>query len=222
MINKLFKDKKKRYRNLVLILLPFVILMGIFGFAAFKSAKGISNNVGGEVAFSNSIDTMDYHLRANATDYQKELFKELDQAVKDKDKEKIAECVAKNYIADFYTWTNKSGSYDVGGMYYVYSPNKGNIVAQARSQFYKYLSTYIKEYGSENLLEVIEVTAEGGKSNNSYTLNDKSYDMYYYVCDFKYNDSTKLNLSDFDTHLYISVIENEDGRFEIVQCYGDH
>ena len=47
MINKLFKDKKKRYRNLVLILLPFVILMGIFGFAAFKSAKGISNNVGG-------------------------------------------------------------------------------------------------------------------------------------------------------------------------------
>ena len=77
MINKLFKDKKKRYLNLVLILLPFVILMGIFGFAAFKSAKGISNNVGGEVAFSNSIDTMDYHLRANATDYQKELFKEL-------------------------------------------------------------------------------------------------------------------------------------------------
>lgn len=221
MINKLFKDKKKRYLNLVLILLPFVILMGIFGFAAFKSAKGISNNVGGEVAFSNSIDTMDYHLRANATDYQKELFKELDQAVKDKDKEKIAECVAKNYIADFYTWTNKSGSYDVGGMYYVYSPNKGNIVAQARAQFYKYLSTYIKEYGSENLLEVIEVTAEGGNNGKKYELDGKTYDLYFYTCDFKYNENTKLNLNEFNTKLYMSIIENEDGRFEIVQCYGN-
>lgn len=221
MINKLFKDKKKRYLNLILILLPFVILMGIFGFAVFKSAKGISNNVGGEVAFSNSIDTMDYHLRANATDYQKELFKELDQAVKDGDKEKIAECVAKNYIADFYTWTNKSGSYDVGGMYYVYSPSKVNIIVQARDQFYKYLSTYIKEYGSENLLEVIEVSAEGGKSDSTYSVNDKTYEMYYFECNFKYNENTKLNLNDFITKLYLTVIENEDGRFEIVQCYGD-
>ena len=221
MINKLFKDKKKRYRNLVLILLPFVILMGIFGFAAFKSAKGISNNVGGEVAFSNSIDTMDYHLRANATDYQKELFKELDQAVKEKDKEKIAECVAKNYIADFYTWTNKSGSYDVGGMYYVYSPNKGNIVAQARAQFYKYLSTYIKEYGSENLLEVTEVTAEGQKSNSLYTINEKSYEMYTFTCNFKYNENTKLDLDDYTTKIYLTIIENDNGRFEIVQSYGD-
>ena len=48
------------------------------------------------------------------------------------------------------------------------------------------------------------------------------YRSYYYVCDFKYNSNTKLDLNDFDTHLYISIIENEDGRFEIVQCYGDH
>lgn len=220
MINKLFKNKKNRYRNLLLVLLPFILLIGFFGFTAFKSAKNLGGANGG-TTFSNSIDSMDYHLRANATDYQKDLFKELNEAVKAQDKEKIAEAVVKNYVADFYTWTNKGGSYDVGGMYYVYSPSKSNIVAEVRDKFYKYVSSYIEEYGSENLLEVENINITGGKSNTNYEFNGKVYDSYFFTCEWTYKDNDKFDTSKFVTKQYFNVIENEDGRFEIVQAYGD-
>ena len=51
-----------------------------------------------------------YVLRANATDYQKELFEELKNDFEhedETDEAKIACDIAMNYVADFYTWTNK-------------------------------------------------------------------------------------------------------------------
>lgn len=221
MLNKLFKDKKTRYRNLVIVLLPFIILMFVFGFTAYKSVSGIIGKGGEKVTFSNSIDSMDYHLRANATKLQKDLFSELSDTVKAGDKEKIAELVVKNYVADFYTWTNKNGIYDVGGMYYVYSPSKTNILVQARDTFYKYMSYYANEYGQENLLEVTSVEAEGGLADEKYEYEGKKYDKYYFVCNWTYSQNDKFDTSDFVTKNYITVIENEDGRFEIVEAYGD-
>lgn len=221
MISKLFKNKKKRYVNLLLVLLPFIILIGGFGYMAVNSAKNIVSGSDGTPTFSNSIDTMDYHLRANATSYQKELFKELSQAVLDEDDEITASYVVKNFVADYYTWTNKSGSYDIGGMYYVYSPSKVNIIIQSRDTFYRYLSMYIREYGSDDLLEVTEVITEGGVAEKQYTYEGKTYDTYFYTCNWKYKETEKFDKSNFITKAYFTVIKNGDGRFEIVQSFGD-
>ena len=219
MLNKLFKNKKTRYRNLILVLLPFVILMFIFGFTAFKSAKNISG-VPGENAFSDSIDSMDYHLRSNATAYQKELFKELNQSIKDGDKVEIAKKVVQNFVADFYTWTNKSGTYDIGGMYYVYSPGKGSIYYEARDGFYKYLSNYIEEYGQENLLEVESMEIVGGYLKQT-EIDGINYDLYTYLVNWEYKENSKFDTSDFVSEAYFNVIENQDGRFEIIESFGE-
>lgn len=236
-MKKLFKNPKTRTRNLILVILPFVILAGICGFITFKSIKSMSNNASGTSteAYKDSIDSMDYHLRSNATKLQTELFKELSKAVDSGDKSEIAKLVAENYVADFYTWTNKDGTYDIGGMYYVYSPQKTNIYTQARNTYYRYLTYYINTYGSENLLEVDSIDAEVDTNSNSYEYDGKTYTSYFVTCTWTYkNEDTfkDLNLQGYPDSVeedrrtfvkkeYFLIIEKEDGRFEIVQAYGD-
>ncbi len=236
-MKKLFKNPKTRTRNLILVILPFVILAGICGFITFKSIKSMSNNASGTSteAYKDSIDSMDYHLRSNATKLQTELFKELTKAVDSGDKFEIAKLVAENYVADFYTWTNKDGTYDIGGMYYVYSPQKTTIYAQARNTYYRYLTYYINTYGSENLLEVDSIDAEVDTNSNTYEYDGKTYTSYFVTCTWTYKnedtfkdlnlqgyaDSVEEDMRTFVNKEYFLIIENEDGRFEIVQAYGD-
>lgn len=232
-MKNLFKNPKTRKRNLILAILPFVIIASICGFIAFKSINSISGNAQGtsKESYKDSIDSMDYHLRSNATAYQNELFRDLTKAVNDgTDKFEIARLVAENYVADFYTWSNKDGTFDVGGMYYVYSPQKSVIYTQARNTYYKYVSYYINEYGAKNLLEVENITSTVSDKTVTYEFNGKAYDSYFVTCEWTYkNVDTFKNItktlngesSDFITKEYFLIIE-KDGRFEIVQAYGDY
>lgn len=226
MLKKLFKDKKVRYRNLVLLIIPFVILIGLFSYMSLNSIMSILGMATGSSSqVVNSIESMDYHLRGNATDLQEELFKDLAKAVeKNEDGEKdleVAELVVKNFIADFYTWSNKNGSFDIGGMYYVYSPSKTNIYNQARDEFYKYVSYYINEYGKENLLEIETIETEVIETNGTYTYGDKSYPSCFIKAEWTFVDKDGFDESDYLTKAYFTVIKNDAGRFEIVQTFGD-
>lgn len=214
-----FKNKKTRRRNLILVLIPLFVLIALFGYLSLNSVL----NMGKGDKVIHSIDSMDYHLRAGATELQVDLFKELAAAVdaEEKDDEAIARLVVENFVADFYTWTNKGGSYDVGGLYYVYSPQKLNIHTRAKDKFYKYVSHYMKEYGGDNLLEVETVEARGSKTNSGYDINGVNYDSYYITCDWTYKQNDVFSTKDFETHGYFVVYKNENGRFEIVQAFGD-
>ena len=229
-MKNLFKNPKTRKRNLILAILPFVIIASICGFIAFKSINSISGNAQGtsKESYKDSIDSMDYHLRSNATKYQTELFRELTKAVEDgTDKYNIARLVAENYVADFYTWSNKDGTYDVGGMYYVYSPQKTTIYTQARNTYYKYVTYYINQFGAKNLLEVENITSTLGDKVGSYEFEGKKYDSYFVTCEWTYkNEDTFKDISmksgdDFVKKEYFTIIE-KNGRFEIVQAYGDN
>lgn len=229
-MKKLFKNPKTRKRNLILAILPFVIVAGICGFIAFKSVSSISGNAQGtsKDSYKDSIDSMDYHLRSNATKYQTELFRDLTKAVDNgSDKYEIARLVAENYVADFYTWSNKDGTYDVGGIYYVYSPQKTTIYTQARNTYYKYVSYYINQFGAKNLLEVENITSTLGDKVGTYEFEGKKYDSYFVTCEWTYkNEDTFKDISmksgdGFAKKGYFTIIE-KDGRFEIVQAYGDN
>ena len=130
-ISSLFEDKKKRYLYMILFMLPFIIAIGIFGFIAYKEAKSLIELATDEVETKDThkIESMNYVLRDNATELQEEYFTELKAAVESdtQDPVTIAGLVGKNYVADFYTWTNKQGQYDVGGMYYVCSKKNETV-----------------------------------------------------------------------------------------------
>ena len=238
-MKNIFKNPKTRKRNLILAILPFVIIASIFGFIAVKSVNSISGNAQGtsKESYKDSIDSMDYHLRSNATKYQTELFRELTKAVDNgNDKYEIARLVAENYVADFYTWSNKDGTYDVGGMYYVYSPQKTTIYTQARNTYYKYVTYYINQFGAKDLLEVENITSTIGDEVGTYEFNGKKYDSYYVACEWIYkNEDTFKSLAfkgtnEINQEIVVDgfvkkenfTIIDKDGRFEIVQAYGDN
>lgn len=245
-VKSLFEDKKKRALYIILFILPFLIAMGIFGFVVYKEAKGLIELAKGEADSSpdNSISSMNYVLRDNATDYQQEIFDELKNAIETGESDTtIAGLVGKNYVADFYTWTNKQGQYDVGGMYYVCTEQnettkyKENIYMKARDGFYKYLNNYINDYGSTNLIEVENVEIVSCKKEThkyslyelvkSYQVDENSpwiveydfvnHDCYNVSLKWTYKQDTKLNLKDYATSINLLIIEN-DGRYEIVEA----
>ena len=223
----LFEDKKKRYLYLLLFVLPFLIAIGIFGFIAFKDAKELIATLRGQsvVNKDNIIEKMDYVLRDDATDIQKAYFAELKQGVEEGtlNNKTLSELVCKNYVSDFYTWTNKQGQYDVSALYYVYTPQKQQIYLQARDGFYKYLNNYINDYGSKNLIEVenVEVT-KSEKLDYIYRLpTGEEFDEAVYVsCNWAYKQGSKLDTSKFaDSMNFIVVITN--GRAEIIEASVD-
>jgi hypothetical protein len=244
-LNRLLEDKKKRYLIMFLFMAPFIIAIVIFGIIAYKEAKNLLNTAKGtevEIVDEFNIPSAGYKLRDNATDLQVEYFTQLKIAIEEgAESLTVAELVAKNYIADFYTWTNKQGQYDVGGFNFVFNEKNESInfkdtaYTQARDGFYKYLNYYINQYGSDKLLEVenVEITSSK-KLDYQYTIHqwvktiqtgdetydviyeDVKYDAYLISCKWSYKPTDALKLSDYGTTLNMIVVNNE-GRYEVAE-----
>ena len=241
-----FADKKKRYLLLFLLILPLLVAIGFFGSIVYKEVMNIKNLAQGvaEVKDENKIESMGYILRENATDLQKDYFKELKTAVEEEEFNglKIAELVAKNYVADFYTWTNKQGSYDVGGLYYVFNGEylngdhfRDNVYLNAKDGFYKYINNYINDYGQENVLEVTNVEiVSSQKTSEKFMLNehvayvqdeneewidyreDDEFETYLIKCRWDYAE-TPLDLNKFANSINLLIIDRN-GTFQIVEA----
>lgn len=241
-IKGLFENKQIRYKYLLLFILPFVIAIAVFGFVAFKEVKNLAGLVTGsnEIKSENVIEKYNYVLRNNATEYQKECFAELKQAIEVEyaSDETIAGLVCKNFIADHYTWSNKQGQYDVGGMYYLFSleKSKENAYIQARDSFYKYLSKYIKDYGVTNLLEVDNIQINSvtkldvpyfavvnthfydEEAGHSYIDTGYEFEEDWNVsCSWTYKSNSKFDTSSYATSMNFIVVINN-GRFEIIEA----
>lgn len=248
--NGLFEDKSKRYLVTFLCILPFLVLIGVFGYLTYKEAKNLLDLAKGpeEIVVEDNpyaIPSTGYTLRDNATDIQLEYFGELKQAIQSgsASAEDMAGLIGKNYVADFYTWTNKQGQYDVGGMLYVCSEKselgkfRDNAYLKARDGFYKYLNEYIKQYKKENLIEVDNVTiVSSKKADYEYILHqftgievledgetcvdvfeNVGYDCYDVKLSWTYKPNSELSLSDFANSINLLVINN-DGVFEIAEA----
>lgn len=173
--------------------------------------------------FSNTIsnetgETL-YRLPNSATDYQKELFRNLASQMKLKDNEKnIAAAIVQNYVADFYTWTNKKGSYDIGGMQYVYQPEILNIYTFAKDYFYRDLSYYIQTLGNNPLLEVEEVIINFADYNQEVEYNGEIYETIYVAAEWKYRPTSDFDISAYQTKGAFSLVIRED-RIDIYRYY---
>ncbi len=221
------KSKKNRYRILAVILIPLVIICIVLLLMAFLSLRNLTDQTSGEISLS--IAEYDYHLRAQPTALQEELFDELTAALnaEEVDQELCAELVVENFVADFYTWTNKHGQYDVGGMYYVYSDQKVNIYNEARDGFYKGINNAINEYGKDEVLEVASVEASAARLSGGYELVDADGASLHYSdafnvdCTFTYKDNA-MDTSGLSTRQsYIVIRDAETGRYEIVEAIGE-
>lgn len=123
--------------------------------------------LGGEEASEPPVtnESSRYDLRQNATPYQVELFAELIEAHErfeqwgsDEALEVYAEMIVQNFIADFYTLSNKNGRNDVGGIQFFSEEVASAFTSYAIDNFYLYLNQHIENFGSDSLPTVASTT----------------------------------------------------------------
>lgn len=239
-IKSILKDKNKRYIVMGVAFLPILIVMFVFGAKAVKDIKGLkslaTDDVVSVVSNDHKIASMNYVLRDNQTDYQMQIFTELKNAIEkdNADDETIIGLVVKNHVADFYTFSNKLGQYDVGGLYYVDAPDRENVYIYARDTFYNLINQYMDQYGSENLPQVtnVEVTSitkaadfpitraykyDASEYQEAYNYVTVQYDAWDVKCNWTYTSGASFSTSNWPTSTTFKVIYNgDDARYEVV------
>lgn len=205
----------KFHRHITLVIILLIISASIVG-VIFTISVGFSSSE--EVTHTNAL----YELRGNPTKYQDSLFKELTTEVeKDSpDAFTMASLVVQNFVADYYTWNNKLGTYDVGGKTFVFAIEFTNFNATSRRYLYEPMMQYI-ESGLEltDLQEVNNVTINAINYSYPFEYYDKSYEAYYIEATWTYADNEKLDTSIFQNWGAFTVIKTEEGRYEIARFY---
>ena len=127
--------------------------------------------------------------------------------------------VVKNFICQYYTWTNKDGNYDIGGMQYIYSPRKKDFERYTLYNFYKDMDLYITQLGRDHLIEVSEVMINSASAAEDYTVTSptgESVTLPSVTVDasWKYKSDTGMDINSIQVHAIFRVVNNN-GRMEI-------
>lgn len=202
--------------SFIFLIISGIIAAGVF----FFSISNYFSGDGEQVIYSNEM----YTLKGNPTDYQKEIFKELTAVVENTDRGdlELPEAVVKNFIADFYTWNNKIGSYDIGGEEFIYYKEVTNFIRTMRHSTYLAITDYINNgLSTKDLIEInhVEITASNYASDYEYY--GTTFSAYYIEATWTFAENDKIDTSIFPTWGAFTIIkdtENEN-RYEIVRFY---
>lgn len=234
------KEKfRKQMKTLLILLLVFTILSAaalLWNLYRIKSNQTGNETLSAEDAGSEYSNDY-YSIGNNPTDIDKTYFKELNKAVEADDKAAISEALVKCFVSEYYTWTNKDGTYDIGGIQYIYTERQKDFETYTRNETYGDMDLYISEYGRDRLMQVREVTtdtavscgqvsvltstatasstADAEATADASSANETvSYEGYTVKAEWSYEEDTYMNLSSAKTSGTFTVIDH-DGRMEI-------
>ena len=217
------KKKSTRINNtlLCILLVVMVAVIGAFSWNIYKVSKKGNNTDVKEVETEkakNEYTNAYYTIGNNAIDIDKEYFKELNKAVDANDTTQIASDLVKCFITEYYTWTNKDGNYDVGGIQYIFTDRQSDFASYTRNSYYADMDLYISQLGTENLMQVANVEITGAApSEDMVVLNangeEVSYPCVTVTANWSY-ESCSMDLSSAQTSGTFQVV-NHDGRMEI-------
>ena len=210
----------RRIINNVLLVLLMVTMVGMLAAFGVNIVKIIAKENEKEVAETAVVEKPDnefindyYTIGHNATEINKEYFREMNAALDAGDKKAVAEAVAKCFVTEYYTWTNKDGNYDVGGMEYIYTDKMKDFETYSRYNFYKDLDLYISQIGTKNLLEVESVTVTGTEPTKWTNDEGETITDYIVNVNWKYAPSG-MSTEGVQNSASIYVTDH-DGRMEI-------
>lgn len=171
---------KKRIRvNSVLIVILLLTMAGIT--AAFSwnlyqihhSDQSKGKTVEKEKV-QNELHNDSYAIGNNPTDISRTYFKELNRSLKKpEDPGQIAQSVVKCFITEYYTWTNKDGNYDIGGMQYIYRPKQSDFEKYTLDHFYSDMDLYLTQTGRKQLFQVKDVRVNSVIAAEDYAVETK-------------------------------------------------
>ena len=223
------KETRRKYRKinnwLIIVLLCMIPLTaGAFIWNLWQISH--TNAGEGETLAGDDTDTETvnefhndfYTIGNNSTQINKDSFRELNSAITAQDPAKISEALTKCFVTEYYTWTNKDGNYDIGGMQYIYTPMSANFAEYSLWNFYEDMDLYITQYGRDKLIEVTSVTAEPAVSA-AYEItgedgNPVSLEAYTVKANWEYGTETSMDTSQMQKSAVFTVVNNN-GRWEI-------
>lgn len=217
------RTKKKISMYLVVSLLVLTaVMIGVLSFNLVNIFMGKTSNGSTVVIDSNSsLKNDQYTIGNNPTDVTIEYFSDLTSSLSEGAAQDIATNVVKCFITEYFTWTNKDGNYEVGGVQYLYGPQYVMYEVESRWSFYRDLDLYINQYGRDDLLEVESVRITGAMFGGHFKIGGETYESYYIEARWTYKDSKSLNVDEFQQVGYFTVINNN-GRYEIAQFFDSY
>lgn len=167
-INKI----KKIIRIIMLVVVALIAIYAIF--VAIPSKKNKDEGI-------ENINNK-YILYKRDSSLYKENFEKLRTILETSpvDNKEYAETIVKLFVIDFYTLDNKNDNTDIGGLQYVHSNLKDNLVLNASSTMYKYIKT------TKELPRVKSITSVDTRET-TYKINDKDYSAYAITINWEYD-----------------------------------
>ena len=236
------KEKfRRQMRSLLIILLVFTIISAIallWNLYRIRNSQTGSGNTLQTSGVSSEYSNKYYSIGNHPTDIDKTYFKELNKAVEADDKALISEDIVKCFVSEYYTWTNKDGTYDIGGMQYIYTDRQSDFEKYTRDEVFADMDLYLNKYGRDRLMQVKEVTTENAVNAGKFTVKNASatastadpyatevpdstasadeatYDAYTVQASWTYDEDTDMDLSQAQKNAVFTVIDH-DGRMEI-------
>lgn len=191
-INKI----KKIIRIIMLVVVALIAIYAIF--VAIPSKKNKDEGI-------ENINNK-YILYKRDSSLYKENFEKLRTILETSpvDNKEYAETIVKLFVIDFYTLDNKNDNTDIGGLQYVHSNLKDNLVLNASSTMYKYIKTTkeLPKVKSINSVDTRETT---------YKINDKDYSAYAITINWEYDKD--LGYEKQGTF----IVVNDNGNLSIVE-----
>lgn len=201
---------KKRRIIIAAIIVIFIIVLATVIIKVWPKS-----NKREEVKVINTIEKYGYTLDDNETNLHQKYFNELVAALKEDevDEESYASVVVKLFVSDFYNLDNKTTKNDIGGIQYVYSAAKDNMVLKAKDTIYKYVESNVDNTRNQTLpivsgVEIVSVD----KTEFEYgdETDEEAYEVsvkWSYKEDLKYQDEATIILIHEDNKLSIAEIE---------------
>lgn len=191
-INKI----KKILRIVMLVVIALIAIYAIF--VAIPSKKNKDEGI-------ENINNK-YILYKRDSNLYKENFEKLRTILETSpvDNKEYAETIVKLFVIDFYTLDNKDDNTDIGGLQYVHSNLKDNLVLNASSTMYKYIKT------TKELPKVKSITSVDTRET-SYKISDKDYSAYAITINWEYDKD--LGYEKQGTF----IVVNDNGDLSIVE-----
>ena len=198
------KKKKKSYHKFFLLL--FVLLL--VGFVINKHFLKKDN-----VQVVSEIKDYSYYLESNETKIYKKYYKELEKELDDKkiNEENYAKLIAKLFLIDFYTLSNKITNQDIGGVQYLHESIQENFKLKATDTLYKYVKSDIYGNRNQELPTVKDVEIESAETVEYSYLEEEDKNAFKINAKIKY----KKDLG-YDSNKTLIII-HDDIKLSIVE-----
>ena len=223
MVRKQTNKEKRRMTKISLSLLLITIICVVIAIAWNIISISCRQSGAGETIIKENISdkytNQYYTIGNNPTEITKSYFLELNNAITSGDTTEIAKDVVKSFICQYYTWTNKDGNYDIGGMQYIYKPRQKDFERYTLYNFYKDMDLYLTQLGRNRLIEVSEVMINSASGSEEYTVTlptgeSITLPSVKVEASWMYNTDTGMNIDAIQNHAIFHVV-NHDGRMEI-------